>query len=136
MRARPIETALAIHSAARYKVSRAGHRGPLRRTLRNATPESLPLGCSSSRRQPCAAPRWAGARAAGEATRDVAAPPQRDMKPLQRVRVVLRRNLSALLRLEVGPQRDLEVVTHVDARLDAWIEPSNRAVRLLREASG
>ncbi|HLM18410.1 MAG TPA: hypothetical protein VK549_11355, partial [Acidimicrobiia bacterium] len=57
------------------------------------------------------------------------------MKTFERVRVVAPRKLSRLRRFEVGPHGDLKAVTLDDACFDAWIESSDRAVCLLREAS-
>src|SRR5205814_4683551 len=71
----------------------------------------------------------------GEVRRGHVDPPQGDMKTFERVRVVARRKLSRLCWFEVGPHGDLEAVTRDDARFDAWIESSDRDVRLLREAS-
>ena len=50
------------------------------------------------------------------------------MQPLERIRVVGRRDLSRRHRFVVGPQRDHEAVTLVDARLHSRLERSHGAL--------
>ena len=54
--------------------------------------------------------------------------PHAGMQPLERVRVVGWRDLSRWHRFVVGPQRDHEAVTHVDARLHSRLKRSHRAL--------
>jgi hypothetical protein len=54
--------------------------------------------------------------------------PQDAMQTLERVRIVLRRDLSRLHRFEVGQHGDLEAVSHEDAWLDSRFQNSHRAV--------
>jgi hypothetical protein len=52
------------------------------------------------------------------------------METLERVRIVLRRNLSRLHRCEVGQHGDLEAVSHEDTWFDSRFQNSHRAVDL------
>jgi hypothetical protein len=53
--------------------------------------------------------------------------PHPGMKPLERVRVLGRRGLSSRHRFVVGPERDREAVTHVDAWLHSWLKGNGGA---------
>jgi len=53
--------------------------------------------------------------------------PHSGMKPRERVCVLGRRGLSSRRRLVVGPERDREAVTHVDAWLHAWLKGNGGA---------
>src|SRR5207248_845997 len=52
------------------------------------------------------------------------------MKTLERMRVVLRRNLSRPHRFEVGPHGDFEAVSYEDAWPDSRFQNSHRAAVL------
>ena len=54
--------------------------------------------------------------------------PHAGMQPLERLRILGWRDVSRRHRLVVGPQRDREAVTHVDARLHARLKLSHRAI--------
>ena len=54
--------------------------------------------------------------------------PHAGMQPLKRLRVLGWGDVSRRYRLVVGPQRDHEAVTHVDARLHARLKRSHRAL--------
>ena len=54
--------------------------------------------------------------------------PHAGMQPLERLRVLGRRDLSRRYRLVVGPQRDREGVTRIDARLHPRLKLSDRAI--------
>jgi hypothetical protein len=51
------------------------------------------------------------------------------MVPLERLRILGWRDVLRRLRLVVGPQRDREAVTHVDARLHPRFKLFHRAAR-------
>jgi len=52
------------------------------------------------------------------------------MQPLERLRILVWPDVSRRQRLVVGPQRDCEAVTYVDARLHPRLKLSHRAVGL------
>jgi hypothetical protein len=54
--------------------------------------------------------------------------PHAGMQPLERLRVLGWRDNARRYRLIVGPQRDREAVTHVDARLHSRLKRSHRAI--------
>ena len=54
--------------------------------------------------------------------------PHAGMQPLERLRVLGWRDVSRRHRLVVGPQRDHEAVTHVDARLHPRLERGHWAI--------
>jgi hypothetical protein len=54
--------------------------------------------------------------------------PHASMQPLERLRILGWCDVSRRCRLVVGPQRDHEAVTHVDARLHPRLKRSHRAI--------
>jgi hypothetical protein len=54
--------------------------------------------------------------------------PHASVQPLERLRILGWRNILRRYRLVVGPQRDDEAVTHVDARLHPRLKCSHRAI--------
>ena len=91
--------------------------------------EKLPVGVGERRSEVGARNEMLGLRdSIGEVRRRDIDLPHAGMQPLERVRVVGRCELSGCTRLVVGPQRDREAVTLVDARLHARIERGHRAL--------
>ena len=58
--------------------------------------------------------------------------PHAGMQPLERLRILGWRDVSRRHRLVVGPQRDREAVTHVDARLHPRLKLCHRAIAFRR----